>query len=77
VKLATYITSVLDPVLLPPTSYNKAIANDCWGYPICGLVLINALLLCGLVDLGDAVADELSLPFDRISLDDLSRFVPF
>ncbi len=31
-----------------------------------------------LIDLGDAVADELSLPFDRIyARDDVSRFVPF
>jgi len=34
------------------------------------------LALCGLVDLGDAVADELSLPFDRISLEMIYR-VPF
>jgi len=55
--------------------------NDCWGYPICGLVLLMASSykygLLGfyavLVDLGDAVADELSLPFDRISLEMIYR----
>lgn len=90
----SYITSVLDPVLLPPyvvaDLYRRrwrieeafhtvkrllGLSYLCTG-SINGIKLqvwATWLFYAVLVDLGDAVADELSLPFDRISLEMIYR----
>ena len=96
VGLATYsyITSVLDPVLLPPhvvadlyrrrwrieeafhTVKRLLGLSYLWTGSINGVKLqvwATWLFYAVLVDLGDAIADELSLPFDRISLEMLYR----
>jgi len=90
----SYITSVLDPNVLPP--YVVAdLYRRCWriedafhtvkrllGLSYLWTGSINGIKLqvwatwlfySVLVDLGDAIADELSLPFDRISLEMLYR----
>ena len=93
-----YVTSVLDPQLLPPfvvadlyrrrwrhpegsrDAFNttKRLLNlsYLWTGSVNGIQLqiwATWLFYAVLVDLGDAVADELSLPFDRISLEMLFR----
>jgi len=89
-----YITSVLDPTLLPPfvvadlyrrrwrieEAFNtvKRLLNLAylWTGSINGVQLqiwATWLFYAILVDLGDAVADEVGLPFDRISLEMLHR----
>jgi len=96
VGLATYsyITSVLDPVLLPPhvvadlyrrrwrieeafhTVKRLLGLSYLWTGSINGVKLqvwATWLFYAVLVDLGDAIADELSLPFDRISLEMVYR----
>lgn len=90
----SYITSVLDPVLLPPyvvadlyrrrwkieeafyTVKRLLGLSYLWTGSINGVKLqvwATWLFYAVLVDLGDAVADELSLPFDRISLEMIYR----
>lgn len=90
----SYITSVLDPVLLPPyvvadlyrrrwrieeafhTVKRLLGLSYLWTGSINGIKLqvwATWLFYAVLVDLGDAVADELSLPFDRISLEMIYR----
>ena len=89
-----YITSVLDPTLLPPfvvadlyrrrwrieEAFNtvKRLLNlsYLWTGSVNGIQLqiwATWLFYALLVDLGDAVADRLGLPFDRISLEMLYR----
>jgi hypothetical protein len=89
-----YITSVLDPTVLPPfvvadlyrrrwrieEAFNtvKRLLNLAylWTGSINGVQLqiwATWLFYAILVDLGDAVADEVGLPFDRISLEMLYR----
>lgn len=89
-----YITSVLDPTLLPPfviadlyrrrwrieEAFNtvKRLLNLAylWTGSINGIQLqiwATWLFYAILVDLGDAVADEVGLPFDRVSLEMLYR----
>lgn len=89
-----YITSVLDPTILPPfvvadlyrrrwrieEAFNivKRLLNLAylWTGSINGIQLqiwATWLFYAILVDLGDAVADEVGLPFDRISLEMLHR----
>jgi hypothetical protein len=89
-----YLTSVLDPVVLPPfviadiyrrrwrieEAFNtvKRLLNlsYLWTGSINGIQLqiwATWLFYALLVDLGDAVADRLGLPFDRISLEMLYR----
>jgi len=90
----SYITSVLDPVVLPPyvvadlyrrrwrieEAFNTVKRllglSYLWTGSINGVKLqvwATWLFYAILVDLGDAVADELALPFDRISLEMLYR----
>ena len=90
----TYLTSVLDPEVLPPyvviDLYGKRWRIEdafnvvkrllglsyLWTGTINGIKLqiwATWLFYSVLVDLGDAVADELSLPFDRISLEMIYR----
>ncbi|MGL4879954.1 MAG: IS4 family transposase [Waterburya sp.] len=90
----SYLTSVLDPEVLPPyvviDLYQKRWRIEdafnvvkrllglsyLWTGSINGIKLqiwANWLFYAVLVDLGDAVADELSLPFDRISLEMIYR----
>ena len=89
-----YITSVLDPTILPPfvvadlyrrrwrieEAFNtiKRLLNLAylWTGSLNGIQLqiwATWLFYAVLVDLGDAVADEVGLPFDRISLEMLYR----
>jgi len=89
-----YMTSVLDPELLPPfvvadlyrrrwrieDAFNtaKRLLNlsYLWTGSVNGIQLqiwATWLFYAVLVDLGDAVADEMNLPFDRISLEMLYR----
>lgn len=90
----SYITSVLDPHILPPYAvadlYRRRWRIEeafhtvkrllglsyLWTGSINGIKLqvwATWLFYAVLVDLGDAVADELSLPFDRISLEMIYR----
>ena len=90
----SYLTSVLDPSILPPhvviDLYQKRWRIEdafntvkrllglsyLWTGSINGIKLpiwATWLFYSVLVDLGDAVADELSLPFDRISLEMIYR----
>lgn len=90
----SYITSVLDPQILPPYvvadlyrrrwrieeafySVKRLLGlSYLWTGSINGVKLkvwATWLFYAVLVDLGDAVADELSLPFDRISLEMIYR----
>jgi Transposase DDE domain len=106
----SYLTSVLDPLILPPyviadlygwrwrieeafntvkrllglsylwTGSLNGIKLQLWGTwllscrtQLGGNLRVNAPLYAVLVDLGDAVADEVSLPFDRISLEMIYR----
>ena len=90
----SYLTSVLDPVLLPPyvvadlyrrrwrieeafyTVKRLLGLSYLWTGSINGIKLqvwATWLFYGVLVDLGDAVAEELSLPFDRISLEMIYR----
>ncbi len=90
----SYITSVLDPHILPPyvvaDLYRRRWRIEeafyvvkrllglsyLWTGSINGVKLqvwATWLFYAVLVDLGDAVADELSLPFDRISLEMIYR----
>ena len=90
----SYLTSVLDPEILPPyvvvDLYQKRWRIEdafnvvkrllglsyLWTGSINGIKLqiwATWLFYAILVDLGDAVADELSLPFDRISLEMVYR----
>jgi hypothetical protein len=90
----SYITSVLDPQILPPYAvadlYRRRWRIEeafyvvkrllglsyLWTGSINGVKLqvwATWLFYAVLVDLGDAVADELSLPFDRISLEMIFR----
>lgn len=90
----SYLTSVLDPEVLPPyvvaDLYRKRWRIEdafntvkrllglsyLWTGSINGVQLQiwgTWLFYAVLVDLGDAVADELSLPFDRISLEMIYR----
>lgn len=90
----TYLTSILDPEVLPPyvviDLYGKRWRIEdafnvvkrllglsyLWTGSINGIKLqiwATWLFYSILVDLGDAVADELSLPFDRISLEMIYR----
>jgi hypothetical protein len=90
----SYITSVLDPQILPPYAiadlYKRRWRIEeafyivkrllglsyLWTGSINGVKLqvwATWLFYAVLVDLGDAVADELSLPFDRISLEMIFR----
>jgi Transposase DDE domain len=90
----SYITSVLEPQILPPyvvadlyrrrwrveeAFYTvKRLLGLCylWTGSINGIKLqvwATWLFYAVLVDLGDAVADELALPFDRISLEMIFR----
>lgn len=90
----SYITSVLDPHILPPYvvadlyrrrwrieeafySVKRLLGlSYLWTGSINGVKLqvwATWLFYAVLVDLGDAVADELSLPFDRISLEMIYR----
>lgn len=85
----SYITSVIDPVVLPPyvvadlyrrrwrieSAFNTVKRllglSYLWTGSINGVKLqvwATWLFTAILVDLGDAVAEELALPFDRISL---------
>ena len=89
-----YVTSVLDPELLPPfvvadlyrrrwrieDAFNtaKRLLNlsYLWTGSVNGIQLqiwATWLFYVVLVDLGDAVADAMSLPFERISLEMLHR----
>ena len=106
----SYLTSVLDPLILPPyvvadlygrrwrieeafntvkrllglsyiwTGSLNGIKLQLWGTwllscrtQLGGNLRVDAPLYAVLVDLGDAVADEVSLPFDRISLEMIYR----
>ena len=90
----SYLTSVLDPEVLPPyvviDLYQKRWRIEdafnvvkrllglsyLWTGSINGIKLqiwATWLFYAVLVDLGDAIADELSLPFDRISLEMIDR----
>ena len=90
----SYITSVLNPAILPPYvvadlyrrrwrieeafySVKRLLGlSYLWTGSINGIKLqvwATWLFYAVLVDLGDAVADELSLPFDRISLEMIYR----
>jgi hypothetical protein len=90
----SYITSVLDPQILPPyviaDLYRRRWRIEeafyvvkrllglsyLWTGSINGVKLqvwATWLFYAVLVDLGDAVADELALPFDRISLEMIFR----
>ena len=90
----SYITSVLDPNVLPPyvvadlyrrrwriedafhTVKRLLGLSYLWTGSINGIKLqvwATWLFYAVLVDLGDAIADELSLPFDRISLEMVYR----
>jgi len=90
----SYLTSVLDPLILPPyvvadlysrrwrieEAFNTVKRllglSYLWTGSINGIKLQlwgTWLFYAVLVDLGDAVADELSLPFDRISLEMVYR----
>lgn len=90
----SYITSVLDPAVLPPyvvadlyrrrwrieEAFNTVKRllglSYLWTGSINGVKLqvwATWLFYAVLVDLGDAVADELALPFDRISLEMVYR----
>ncbi|BAZ33789.1 hypothetical protein NIES4074_63030 (plasmid) [Cylindrospermum sp. NIES-4074] len=90
----SYITSVLDPLILPPyvvadlyrrrwrveeafhTVKRLLGLSYLWTGSINGIKLqiwATWLFYAVLVDLADAVADELSLPFDRISLEMIYR----
>lgn len=90
----SYITSVLDPQVLPPyvvadlyrrrwrieeafhTVKRLLGLSYLWTGSLNGVKLqvwATWLFYAVLVDLGDAVADELSLPFDRISLEMIYR----
>lgn len=90
----SYLTSVLDPNVLPPyvvadlyrqrwrieDAFNTVKRllglSYLWTGSINGIKLqiwANWLFYAVLVDLGDAVADELSLPFDEISLEMIYR----
>jgi len=90
----SYITSVLDPVLLPPyvvaDLYRRRWRIEeafhivkrllglsyLWTGSINGIKLqvwATWLFYAVLVDLGDAIASELSLPFDQISLEMVYR----
>lgn len=89
-----YLTSVLDPTILPPfvvadlyrrrwrieDAFNtaKRLLNlsYLWTGSVNGIQLqiwATWLFYAVLVDLGDAVADEMALPFERISLEMLFR----
>ena len=93
-KWYCYVTSVLDPEVLPPfvvadlyrrrwrieDAFNtaKRLLNLAylWTGSVNGIQLqiwATWLFYVVLVDLGDAVADEMALPFDRISLEMLHR----
>ena len=90
----SYLTSVLDPLILPPyvvadlygrrwrieEAFNTVKRllglSYIWTGSLNGLKLQlwgTWLFYAVLVDLGDAVADEVSLPFDRISLEMIYR----
>jgi Transposase DDE domain len=90
----SYLTSVIDPLILPPyvvaNLYSKRWRIEeafntvkrllglsyLWTGSINGIKLQiwgTWLFYAVLVDLGDAVADELALPFDRISLEMIYR----
>jgi len=90
----SYLTSVLDPTILPPyvvidlyrrrwrieDAFNTVKRllglSYLWTGSINGIQLqiwATWLFYAVLVDLGDAVADELSLPFDHISLEMIYR----
>jgi hypothetical protein len=90
----SYLTSVVDPLILPPyvvaNLYSKRWRIEdafhtvkrllglsyLWTGSINGIKLQiwgTWLFYAVLVDLGDAVADELALPFDRISLEMIYR----
>ena len=90
----SYLTSVLDPLILPPyvvadlysrrwrieEAFNTVKRllglSYLWTGSLNGIKLQlwgTWLFYAVLVDLGDAVADELSLPFDRISLEMIYR----
>jgi hypothetical protein len=90
----SYITSVLDPVVLPPDvvadlyqrrwrieeAFNTVKRllglSYLWTGSINGVKLqvwATWLFYAVLVDLGDAIAEELTLPFDRISLEMVYR----
>jgi IS4 transposase len=90
----SYLTSVLDPLILPPyvvadlysrrwrieEAFNTVKRllglSYIWTGSLNGIKLQlwgTWLFYAVLVDLGDAVADELSLPFDRISLEMIYR----
>lgn len=90
----SYLTSVINPVILPPyvvaNLYSKRWRIEeafntvkrllglsyLWTGSINGIKLQiwgTWLFYAVLVDLGDAIADELSLPFDRISLEMIYR----
>ncbi|MBW4450033.1 MAG: IS4 family transposase [Spirirestis rafaelensis WJT71-NPBG6] len=90
----SYITSVLDPAILPPyvvadlyrrrwrieeafhTVKRLLGLSYLWTGSINGVKLqvwATWLFYAVLVDLGDAIADELSLPFDQISLEMIYR----
>ncbi len=93
-KARSYLTSVLDPEILPPyviiDLYQKRWRIEdafntvkrllglsyLWTGSINGIKLqiwATWLFYAVLVDLGDAVAEELSLPFERISLEMIYR----
>ena len=90
----SYLTSVLDPLILPPyvvadlygrrwrieEAFNTVKRllglSYIWTGSLNGIKLqlwATWLFYAVLVDLGDAVADEVSLPFDRISLEMIYR----
>jgi hypothetical protein len=90
----SYLTSVLDPLILPPyvvgdlygrrwrieeafNSVKRLLGlSYIWTGSLNGIKLqlwATWLFYAVLVDLGDAVADEVSLPFDRISLEMIYR----
>ena len=90
----SYITSVVDPVVLPPhvvadlyrrrwrieEAFNTVKRllglSYLWTGSINGIKLqvwATWLFYAVLVDLGDAIADEMALPFDRISLEMVYR----
>jgi len=93
-KWYCYVTSVLDPVVLPPFMVAD-IYRRCWRLEKAFYTVKRLLNLCLpldrfdqwhpvaapghlafyllLIDLGGAVADALSLPFERISLEMLHR----
>jgi hypothetical protein len=90
----SYLTSVLDPLILPPyvvadlygrrwrieEAFNTVKRllglSYIWTGSLNGIKLqlwATWLFYAVLVDLGDAIADEVSLPFDRISLEMIYR----